>query len=195
MLASTHTDSLKVIDFGGGGGSLRELACSAKRDLNLEWVVVETPEMVKEARLELQEDWIKYESSVLEASTRLSSVDLIIASGSLQYTQKPLETLLSLTELGSEYVYITRTPLSNDGNSIEYTQESFLASNGPGDSLPRNFKNRIVRYVNTIVPKSEFEKILSLNYKIVLHIDEGLWDESKFGNLVSTNGYYCAKLK
>jgi putative methyltransferase (TIGR04325 family) len=165
------TKSINVIDFGGGGGMHYQI-CKNFLDssVNLNWRVVETKAMVSAAN-RLANKSLKFFTDLNSARSSLDKVDLVFASSSLQYTQNPLSSLRSLIELDAPYLCISRTPLLNESTPIISLQTSKLADNGPGQ-LPKNHKNKIIRYPIIFESMQSVERIIMENYRIRYKIRE-----------------------
>jgi len=165
------TKSINVIDFGGGGGIHYQI-CKNFLDssVKLNWRVVETKAMVS-ATNRLANKSLKFFTDLNSARSSLDKVDLVFASSSLQYTQNPLSSLRSLIELDAPYLCISRTPLLNESTPIISLQTSKLADNGPGQ-LPKNHKNKIIRYPIIFESMQSVERIIMENYRIRYKIRE-----------------------
>lgn len=165
------TESINVIDFGGGGGIHYQI-CKNFLDpgVKLNWRVVETKAMVSAAN-RLTNKSLKFFTDLKSARSSLDKVDLVFASSSLQYTQNPLSILSSLIELDAPYLCISRTPLLNEPTPIISLQTSKLSDNGPGE-LPKNYKNKSVRYPITFETLQSVERMIMKNYRIRYKIRE-----------------------
>jgi len=162
-----RTSPVKVIDVGGAAGahylSLRPLIHPA---VGLEWVVVETQEMVLAARKLPHSTETQFESSLEAALARLEDgPDLLLASGVLMCLPDPISALKAFVGTGARTIVFTRTGLSPDDETRIMVQSSRLSENGPGP-LPEGFVDQTVRYPNTFIPQAEFEKILKSRYEI-----------------------------
>ena len=183
---------LNVLDFGGGGGYHHAVAVKALGTaFPMRWNVVETPAMVKAAK-RLERPGLKFFDDLDAAATDLGDVDLVFASGSLQYCPHPVDFLRRLVNVGGRYLFITRTPFAESGEDIVSRQESMLSSNGPGP-LPDRFEDLKISYPITYASRSAVESILREKYEIRFHIAE---DEAGFqvaGQPMAMSGYFCAR--
>ncbi len=193
-LALKEKNSLKVLDFGGGGGNLHTLAEKAFPQIDFDWTVVETPEMVNEAKLSLTESRINFVSEIPNITSGNIPFDLVIASGSLQYVEDPLKTLSDLINLKPNYIFISRTPLNVQDKSLSYQQKSLLSANGPIDVLPDGIKEMRIKYRNNVVPKEKFLTLLTRNFEIQFAMNEGEWDASLSSSIV-TMTYFAGSIK
>lgn len=166
-----YKTSINVIDFGGGGGMHYQI-CKNLLDpsVNLNWRIVETKAMVSAAN-KLTNKSLKFYTDLNSAKSSLDKVDLVFASGSLQYTQKPLSILRDLIDLDAPYLCISRTPLLNERTSIISVQTSRLSDNGPGE-MPKIYKNKIIRYPIIYESIQSVESLLLEKYKIRYRIKE-----------------------
>jgi putative methyltransferase (TIGR04325 family) len=98
---------LDLVDFGGGFGSTwwqhKEVLGDVAR-----WRVVEQPSFVATGE-EFATDVLTFHVSLAEAQ-HASASPTVLLSGVLQYLEKPLELLASLSGLGFSHVVLDRTP-------------------------------------------------------------------------------------
>lgn len=183
--------TLRVLDFGGGGGShysIVRAALGADRDIR--WNVVETTAMAKVAGEKLAGGGLKFFDDIQKAAEDLGHVDLVFTSGALQYTPDPLAFLSSLLAVGADHVFITRTALSDGVDQIVSVQNSWLSSNGPG-ALPDGFKNHEIRYPVTFASRSKALKMLEEAYTVRFSIDEDRAAYSVLEQSFNMYGYFC----
>lgn len=163
-----QTKRLKVIDFGGACGAhyfqFRSLLPS---DIHIDWVVVETPEMVEKARF-FETDELRFATSIGEAKQKLQSVDFLHSSGTLQYVPDPQAIIQEFASSEPAYIFLNRLILSETETMITI-QESFLSANGPG-TLPDGFTDKVCRYPVTYIPKQFLEDILSPDHRIKFYL-------------------------
>ena len=161
---------LTVLDFGGGGGYHYFIARAAiPMRIALDWMVIETPSMVRLAKSKLSTDELNFYDDINFAS-RGKDIDLIFASGSLQYCPDVFQTLDALMSIRARHLFITRTPLSSDHKFIAI-QKSRLKDNGPGP-MPSGFNDCEITYPITISCKSEIERALRKKYSIRFSLKE-----------------------
>jgi putative methyltransferase (TIGR04325 family) len=190
-LANTQT-TLKVLDFGGGAGYHYTLARAILgNSKSLEWNVIETSAMAREARLLANDAHLGFFDNIIDAKNNLGSVDLVFTSGALQYCPNPLKYLRELTEVGATNIFITRTPLNDSEDSLVSIQVSKLSENGPGP-LPVEFSDGNVSYPITFASKHQAERILSERYEIRFSINEEKGTFSAKRSKVDLYGYFCA---
>ena len=126
------------------------------------------------------------------ASRHLGTIDIAIASSVFQYLKDPLDALEGFLNLEAQFIFITRTALSNAAESIFEIQKSRLKDNGPG-RMPDGFEDEEIEYPLTVVNKNVFTRILETKYEIICEIEE---DRSahKIGNVtVDQFGFLCRK--
>lgn len=183
-------DSLNVLDFGGAGGHHYTMARTAfPRIRTWRWNVVETPAMVLAAR-RFENGELRFFDSIEAAAGDLGRIDLVFASGVLQYCQSPLEVLRSLLGLGARTVFVTRTGLHAGEGRLITVQRSDLRSNGIGP-LPPGFRNRPVFYPAVFESKAEFEGVLREHYDIRLSLREDMRAYFVRGVPIDMFGYLC----
>jgi putative methyltransferase (TIGR04325 family) len=188
----TKNQKLRVFDLGGGGGThylvVRRFIDSG---IKLEWAIVETPAMVAEAQ-SLCEPELSFFDNSDSASRHLGTIDIAIASSVFQYLQDPIDALEDFLNLEAQFLFITRTALTNAAEPIFEIQKSRLKDNGPG-RMPDCFEDEEIRYPLTVVNKDTFTRILETKYEIICEIEE---DRSvhKIGNItVDQFGFLCKK--
>ncbi|WP_428687915.1 methyltransferase, TIGR04325 family [Roseibium sp.] len=183
LAASLNSSSLTVLDFGGGAGTHYFVAKTILSDaINLDWRVVETRKMVREAIAQgLETEELRFYASIEEACSN-SSVNLVFASGSLQYTDQPYDHLSQLCAIQADCLMITRTPISDD--EAIFLQYSRLRDNGWGE-IPRelNIEDRIISYPVTILDREKTEALLQTFGEITVNIQE---DKSAYRNRSSS---------
>jgi putative methyltransferase (TIGR04325 family) len=104
------TDRIRVIDFGGGSGNYLYAIQRIAPSLDLDWIVLETPEFCNQITQEHRSipnlSWV---DSIDDLSGKF---DIALLSGVLQYLQSPFELLTSAIQL-AEFVILNRLPLSD----------------------------------------------------------------------------------
>lgn len=184
---------INIIDFGGGGGYHHAIACKAlgENGKKLEWHVVETWDMAKEAQ-RIADKNLKFYSNIDDAIRDFEVIDLVFTSSALQYCPSPLLALKALTELNASYLFITRTPFVESLDDVVTIQTSTLSTNGPGP-LPKGFNDRKIKYPITYASRFTVEAILSEKYKIQFMTEEGVGSFGFGREKISMNGYFCVK--
>jgi putative methyltransferase (TIGR04325 family) len=190
-ISSDGLKSINVIDFGGGAGGHFAVAKKAFPEKNLNWLIVETPKMVSFCKEEENFNEITFVSNFDEATEFIPNPGLIIANASIHYTDDPLITLSTICSLGSEWIFLTRTPLTNEKDTLLLLQESSLRKNGPGKALDDSARDAAVVVPIKVPPKRTVENLLSERYQIMLEFEEeNLHVNSKNQN-IKTYGYLC----
>ncbi|PZU54487.1 MAG: hypothetical protein DI561_05345 [Thauera sp.] len=183
--------TLRVLDFGGGGGShysIVRAVLGADRDIR--WNVVETTAMAKAAGERLAGGGLKFFDDIRKAATDLGHVDLVFTSGALQYTSDPLAFLSSLLAVRADHMFITRTALHDGVDQVVSAQTSWLSSNGPGP-LPHGFKNHEIRYPVTFASRPKALKMIEEAYTVRFAIDEDRAAYTVRGQSFNMYGYFC----
>ncbi len=183
---------LRVLDFGGGGGYHHTVARSVLDDrVPLSWCVVETSAMAREAR-QMESGELKFFDNIEAARQALAEVDLVFSSGTLHCCPDPEAYLRELLELNAEFLYITRTGLTDSEKQVASVQVSKLSSNGPGP-MPAGMADMEVRYPNVFVPKESFERMLLERYEIRFRMVEER-DVYRVGvHPIHLHGYFCTR--
>ena len=168
---------ITVLDFGGGGGNHYWVAKKFFPQANLDWKIVETETLCRAASLTLENEELKFHTSIASATELNREIDLVFANSAIQYTFDPMLTLKELLGLNSKVVYITRTPLSILDKNFEYFQFSLASENGPGTLLER--QNRIVSYRCSAIRRVDVLLEFNKKYREVIEVHEGVWDLKK----------------
>lgn len=134
--------------------------------------------MASAGRLLVQDDRLTFFSDLQTAVSNLTSRNLLMAQGVLQYLRDPLHAVEDFLMLGFEYVYITRTVV---GVGIERPiitrQVVNLSEHGPSAApnfaLQGNCCDRKTSQPLTIVPIESLATCVSSSYRVVLSFAEG----------------------
>ena len=161
---------LRVLDFGGSFGPHYFLAKQSvpKR---YRWAVVETEAIVSLGE-QIANDELRFFPTIEAAYAWLGGIDLVHASGSLQYTPDPMSALAALVALRAPYLAITRSAVSL-GRECVTIQVSLLSGNGPVGGLSRGVEDRIVRCPRTFMAKTDFTGMLDPHYRVIYQS----WDD------------------
>ena len=154
----------RILDFGGSFGPHYFLAkqCLPRR---YRWAVVETP-VIAELGAELENDELRFFTSIEGAREWLGEIDLVHASGSLQCTPQPKRFFATLVGLRAPYLAITRTAVAL-GPECVTIQVSLLSGNGPVGGLPPGVSDKIVKYPRIFMAKADFIATVEPHYGVV----------------------------
>lgn len=165
-------EKLTVIDFGGAAGTYYYIAKSVlQENIELDWRIVETSAMVAEAKKQgCQSNELHFFDS-LDVACESAEVDLVFASGSVQYTPQPYDVLKSLASINAKILMISRTPITDSPCVI--IQRSKISENGLGE-IPKELEinDRVVSYPVTMMDRKRVEEILTKFGEIHLKISE-----------------------
>jgi putative methyltransferase (TIGR04325 family) len=161
---SAASKSLRVLDFGGGGGrhGFRYLTRAKS------WAVVETPAMASAANEILSIDSLSFHSGIQEAVDYSGGgIDVLHVSSSLQYTPDPMGVLTKLLNLDSEILVFEKLVTTKSAKPFRFLQYSFLGDNVAGHS--KGFLNRwgATRYLLTAMSKSAALEAIEQKYEVV----------------------------
>lgn len=162
--------SPRVLDFGGSFG-LHYFLAKQSAPRRFRWAVVETP-VITELAAPIVSDELKFFTSIDAARDWLGEIDLVHASGSLQYTPDPKAVLTALVGLRAPYLAVTRTAVAL-GRECVTIQVSNLSGNGPVGGLPPGVEDRIIRYPRIFMAKGDFTAIIERHYRVLRHT----WDD------------------
>lgn len=185
------SDTLRVIDFGGGAGQHYSIVRAVLSDkFDIKWNVVETPTMVRYAAQRLSNSSLNFFDNIESAKADLGHVDLAFSSGALQYTSDPLMFLAKILAIRADNVFITRVGLNHNDENITTIQKSFLSENGPGP-LPDGFEDCIIKYPLTLVSKKMFENQIRETYSIQFFTEEEQNAYSVKSQSFNVYGFFC----
>ena len=172
LVTSIGTKKITVIDFGGAAGTHYFIAkLMLAEDVELDWRVIETSAMVAEAKRQgLETDELHFFDN-LDTASKKGDIDLVFASGSVQYTPKPYDCLEKLASVNANFLMITRTPITDSPCVI--LQRSRLSANGVGE-IPKELGiiDKTLSYPATMMDRKKFESILLSFGKIALKLVE-----------------------
>jgi putative methyltransferase (TIGR04325 family) len=174
IAAAEATDRpLTVLDFGGGCGFHYCMVAAAIRT-PLRWAIVETPIMAEHATAVAQGRFDVF-TDIGDAAAALGRVDIVHASGSIQYVRDPLATLQTLAALRARHFVLARFPWW-DRAQIVGVQDSLLSGNSVG-LLPPGITDRPIRYPITFTNYRDVQRTL-VEYETgsLIRSQGQLWD-------------------
>jgi putative methyltransferase (TIGR04325 family) len=170
-IIESKNNKINVLDFGGACGAhyftLRSLI---DKDLKLNWVVVETPTMVKYAK-ELETDEISFFDNFTDAINKLGKVDLLHTSGTLQCVDNPQKYLVEILNCNAKWLLFNRLGLNKLDRDVITIHSSKLSWNGIGE-LPEGYTDRWVKYPFNFISEANFLKILEKKYSLVAKFND-----------------------
>lgn len=133
--------ALSVVDFGGAlGSSYRECrAFLGDRVHPLHWAVVEQASFVEAGRREMQNQELRFFSSMDDA-TQGRSVDVVLFSAVLQYLPDPHQVIDQALRVNPRYLVLDRTIVSGRSKDLAHVQsvpDSIYSATYPVWSLSR----------------------------------------------------------
>jgi putative methyltransferase (TIGR04325 family) len=183
--------SVRVLDFGGGGGYHYTLARHALgNECKIKWHVVETESMCQSGQA-MSDESLKFFNSISSAQKDLGNIDLLLTSSALQYCPDPIAYLKELLAVSAKYLYITRTPFFPGHQTLVSVQSSMLSQNGPGP-LPQGYTDQEILYPISFVPIEQVEALIQEKYTIrfkVLEEPANLFIENQPVN--AYYGFFC----
>jgi putative methyltransferase (TIGR04325 family) len=189
---STAAGSIRVLDFGGACGHHFDIATRAfAGKLDLKWNVVETTAMANIAGVR-RDPKLKFFDDIQAAQDDLGTVDLVFSSGTLHCCHDPLAILKDLINVNPKYIFITRTALIEQKESVVIIQKSSLSSNGPGP-LNSETKDAEIYYPNVLVCRESFEEALTERYEIKFKVVEDVAVFRAREEAVNLHGYFCVR--
>ena len=169
ILFEKENNELSIIDFGGACGlHYYEARRLLKRDIKLQWKVIETKEMIKQAKERgLESGEVSFHEVI-----NSQAGNLVYLSSSIQYVPKPYEVIDDIISGGYQYILFNRMMLNEGSNEdIITVQQSRLSDNGPG-KIPEGFKDRMISYPHTTMSYDKFMNKFEAKYELVFKFDE-----------------------
>jgi putative methyltransferase (TIGR04325 family) len=172
--ASTRSrTTVHVIDFGGACGA-HYFAARAffgdRASFRTRWCVVETPAMAERAR-ELQNDELRFVTSLSDARAECAEADLIHSAAALQCVRDPACQLAELVDFGSRFLMLSRVGDTHGEHDVFTVHRSRLRDNGPGP-LPDGMSDRECRYPYSFIRHRQFMAILERNYRVNFEFED-----------------------
>lgn len=170
-LMKSNIPHVSVIDLGGGGAHLHASLRILYPEIQFNFIVIETAEMVRQ-NLNNHESGLSFTTLSNFLSSEPYKYDVLIANSCLQYLDEPLTNLLQVIKHSHvNFMYIGKTPFHDGSGYINGIQTSLLTSNGP--KVNTSSAKTIVSYGAKILPLLEFYEILKCDWQIVFQLVEG----------------------
>jgi putative methyltransferase (TIGR04325 family) len=120
--AARHAGRLSVLDFGGALGSSYFQNRGVLQALpSVCWSIVEQDHFVKAGRTHIQNNRLRFYSSI-EECTAETRPNAILLSSVVQYLENPLAILSTLLQCGVDIVIVDRTIVNESGSDRIYVQ-------------------------------------------------------------------------
>jgi putative methyltransferase (TIGR04325 family) len=164
----------KIIELGGACGATYFSIKKNLADHIGMWTIVETPQMVLEAKEKFADNILNF-ISIDEYETKIEflKADIFFAQGVLQYLKDPLQFFETLQKQNFQYIYISRTVVGEKiDNPIITKQITYLSAHGPGE-MPEGFRDRESSQPLTIIPFDRLKAKIQDNYHIQFLFSEG----------------------
>ena len=178
IMLSSNTKTIRVLDFGGGAGSLFYVMRQLLPQTNFNWAIIETANLTKSLKestymntAQTDRSKLNIYSSIHKALSVEKSFDVVIASGSLQYTPDPYKQLRELIQINSKVLQISRMPMGFHDDLLTFTQSTKLSENGPA-KIDLSASDKYVNNVVYIPSINTFKNIISQSYSDVITVHE-----------------------
>ena len=117
--AARHRRALSILDWGGGAGQYRLITGAALPDLALDYHVRDMPALCRFGRAVLPDVTFHEDDTCLDRT-----YELVLASGSLQYSEDWQEMLGRLRHAAERFVFVSRLPIARRGGSFVVLQRA-----------------------------------------------------------------------
>ena len=161
-LAARGKQSLSVVEFGGACGAAFLEADRFLPGLVGSWTIIETRSMTHKGRSLFETERLRFYSDLND--TEIDRADLLIMSGSLQFTDDPVALVRTMIErFLPGAIYVSRTPLA-DGPTMFTRYSAKISDHGPGQAPVPTDAVRSVPM--TFASEEEFYSIVHDGYEI-----------------------------
>jgi putative methyltransferase (TIGR04325 family) len=151
--------TITVLDFGGAcGAHYFEVRNLIPPGTSLNWVVVETEQMIKSAQSRGFETGEV--SFVPEIGKCNMDIDFIYSSSALQYVPAPYRFLQELINVGAKMILFNRMMFNQNNYDFITVQRSSFSANGPG-KLPQGYTDRPVKYPHTTMSNTKMNSLMA----------------------------------
>ena len=161
---------INVLEIGGACGASYYETTHLLPERIEQWSIVETQAMVAAGEALKNDPRLSFHTHVADALIPLSSRDLAIVQGTLQYVPEPEQLLSELFAHEFRYVYVTRTPVTALNAPVFTKQETDLAAHGPG-KLPNAPPGKSSQPMTLLSDNALFAAITPA-YEIVFRFEE-----------------------
>jgi len=120
-LTAREKQRVSILDWGGGSGHYLPLSRAVLPDVEIDYSCKDVPALVSLGRELFPE--ARFLEDDDEALSR--PYDLVLASGSLQYSESWPDTLARLGEAAGSYLYVTRLPVALEEPSFVVLQRAY----------------------------------------------------------------------
>jgi putative methyltransferase (TIGR04325 family) len=111
MAVALDNGGVRVLDFGGNLGVVYFDAARVVSDCIAEWHVVDCKEVVRHGDVNYADDKLTFFTS-LEAACQEFSPNMVLCSHTLQYLEKPYDTLAMLSALNAAAIVLHELPVA-----------------------------------------------------------------------------------
>jgi len=177
LILQNNSTELGVIDLGGACGvqyfvTKMLLRNFIKKDIKLRWHVVETPATVEQSK-ELENEELKFFSSIEQARDALGEVDFVHSLGTIQVLPDPRAAVIELIDCNARFLFLGRVGVTLGNKDVIALHAANFEMAGPGPfPLPEGVKNQEYKVPFTFIPRQEFDQILNSNYAVRAKADD-----------------------
>lgn len=153
--------TIKILDIGGAcGAHYFESRRLISGNIRMNWLVVETEQMVRSALdKNLGNGELGFISTINKAGP---DTDIIYSSSTLHYVPDPYDFTKAILKTGANQIFLTRMMFNENDRDFITVQRSFLSDNGPGP-MPAGYKNRIIKYPHTTLSFPKLNSLMAEN--------------------------------
>ena len=124
LAASTHNNTLNIIDFGGSLGSTYFQHQNFLKELDkVSWNIVEQANFVSLGKQNFADTTLHFFNSIKECLEAGEKPSVVLFSSVIQYLEKPYEILDEVVKNEFEYLIFDRTPFLQNGQDMVTLQK------------------------------------------------------------------------
>jgi putative methyltransferase (TIGR04325 family) len=171
LMALKQETTTNIVDFGGACGHYYFIVRRLLDDkYSLNWTVVEREGIVNYAKA-LSNNELAFSDNLEEVIHTHDDIDLLIASGVIQYLPNPYHYLKLIANSSSKFILLNRMAMTLGGRDIILLQKYMLSQKTLVRRLPDDVMDKEFRVPYTGIQKAKTEDIMSTFYEKVFEVD------------------------
>jgi len=152
--AAQNKGKLNVLDFGGAlGSSYFQNRRFLKGISDVKWSVVEQANFVKAGKKHIEDDVLKFYSSI-DRCLKERRPNVVLLSSVMQYLENPYELFEKISEISASLMIIDRSPFKSGSNDEIFIQK-----------VPKNIYD--ASYPMWVFSKSKFMSIVNKDWRLI----------------------------
>jgi putative methyltransferase (TIGR04325 family) len=163
---------VNVIDWGGAAGATFFQLVDEFDAIIDRWTVLETPSMVAKASV-LQHGKLNFTSQLTASDLDRNLTNVLWAQGVLNFLPTPLKNLVDLMKDQFQFVYVSRTIVSNNAVEFFIKFNAPLENHGPSSNIKA--RQKMTSYPLCVINKVQlFDAMKSVGLSPIAYMHEGI---------------------